>query len=116
MATFPLLKTGAVTQYPLLRSTNVSTQSVRFLDGSRQTFSINGGGLRRWSVSLNLLDETEVSAVLKFAESVGTGTFTFTDPGTGETANKCVLSGGEVDAALTDELNGKVALEIEEVK
>src|SRR3954466_14513610 len=117
MATFPvLLKTGAIAQYPLRRATGISTQAVRFLDGSRQTYPLNGNGLRRWELSLDLLDETELSAVIEFGEQVGTGTFSFTDPVTGETAPRCVIAGRQITASLLDELRGTALLGIEEVK
>ena len=57
MASFPVLKTGAVAQYPLARSTRYSTQSVQFLDGSQQTFKLYPLPLCRWSIQLNELDE-----------------------------------------------------------
>ena len=117
MTTFPtLLKTGAIAQYPLGRALGLSTQSVQFLDGSRQTYQIGGAGLRRWVVSLDLLDETELSAIISFAEQTGTGTFSFTNPVTGETAAKCVFSGEQLSTSLLNELDGAVTLGIEEVK
>jgi len=117
MATFPsLLKTGAVAQMPLVRATTFVTQSVRFLDGSRQTWSISGAGLRRWDLRLDRLDEAELAAVMAFAEEIGTGTFSFTDPVTGETAAKCVIAGWLVATALAGDLNGAATLGIEEVK
>lgn len=117
MATFPiLLKTGAVAQFPLARGTKFVTQSVRFLDGSRQTYSLNGAGLRRWDLRLDQLDEAELGAVTAFAEEIGTGTFSFTDPGTGETAAKCVISGSRLGTSLAGELDGAATLGIEEVK
>ncbi len=116
MATFPILKTGAVAQYPLSRVNSVSTQAVRFLDGSQQTYQLNGAGLRRWVLTLDLLDEAEVSAVIEFAEQIGTGTFAFSDPISGDTAEKCIISGGELDAALVDEMDGQIVLEIEEMR
>jgi hypothetical protein len=117
MTAFPiLLKTGAVVQLPLVRATRFVTQSVRFLDGSRQTWSITGAGLRRWELRLDQLDEAELAAVMAFAEEIGTGSFSFTDPVTGETAGKCVISGWLVATALTGELDGAATLGIEEVK
>jgi hypothetical protein len=117
MTAFPiLLKTGAVAQLPLARATKFVTQSVRFLDGSRQTYSITGAGLRRWELRLDRLDEGELAAVMAFAEEVGTGSFSFTDPATGETAGKCVISGWLVATTLAGELDGAATLGIEEVK
>ena len=68
MATFPVLKTGAVAQYPLERGVRFSTQAVRFMDGSRQRFRLYGPGLRRWTLKLDLLDEQELGAVISFVE------------------------------------------------
>ncbi len=117
MPNFPtLLKTGAVAQYPLSRVVSLATQAVQFLDGSRQTYPLSGIGTRRWELNLDLLDEAEVSAVMAFAEEVGTGTFSFTDPVTGETASKCVIFGEQLSALLVDELHGQTVLGIEEVK
>jgi hypothetical protein len=117
MSAFPtLLKTGAVAQYPLSKAVSLSTQAVRFLDGSRQTYQLAGAGLRSWIVKLDLLDEAEVSAVIGFAEQIGTGTFSFTNPVTGETAAKCVIAGEQLQSSLIDELDGRVTLGIEEVK
>ena len=117
MATFPtLLKTGALAQYPLSRVTSLATQAVQFLDGSRQTYQLSGAGLRRWVLTLDLLDEAELSAVMAFAEQIGTGTFSFTNPITGETAAKCVLSGEQLETSLVNELHGQATLGIEEVK
>src|ERR1017187_1518864 len=117
MSTFPaLLNTGAFAQYPLSRTLPLSTQSVSFLDGSQQTYQLAGAGLRNWIVRLDLLDETEISAVIAFAEQIGTGTFSFTNPVTGETAAKCVIAGERLETSLLNELHGKVTLGIEEVK
>jgi hypothetical protein len=117
MATFPtLLKTGAIAQYPLARVLTLQTQSVRFLDGSSQTYQLSGAGLRRWNIDLSLLDESEVSAVIAFAEQIGTGTFSFTNPVTGETAATCIISGEKLDTSLVNELSGTATLGIEEVK
>jgi hypothetical protein len=117
MSTFPtLLNTGAIAQYPLSKAVSLSTQSVRFLNGSRQTYQLAGAGLRSWIIKLDLLDETEVSAVIAFAEQIGTGAFSFTNPVTGETAAKCVIAGERLETSLLDELHGKVTLGIEEVK
>ena len=117
MSTFPtLLKTGAIAQYPLSRVVSLSTQAVQFLDGSQQTYQLSGAGLRRWELKLDLLDETEVSGVIAFAEQIGTGTFSFSNPVTGETAAKCVIADQQLETSLVNELHGLARLEIQEVK
>ncbi|MGA2185064.1 MAG: DUF2460 domain-containing protein [Bryobacteraceae bacterium] len=82
MATFPILKTGVVAQYPLVSQTQFATDVVRFIDGTEQRFRRYPAALHRWTVRLNLLDETELSATLLFfrmQRGMG-GTFSFTDP------------------------------------
>ena len=83
MATFPILKTGAVAQYPLACGVRFSTQAVRFMDGSQQRFRLIGTGLRRWTMKLDLLDEQELGAVIAFVEQQGSAVFAFTDPADG---------------------------------
>ena len=115
MATFPALKTGAVAQYPLDFGVRFSTQAVRFMDGSQQKFRLIGVGLRRWTVKLDLLDEEELGAVIAFVEQQGGAPFAFTDPTTGTIASTCVISGSRFDATLTQEMNGKTTVVIEEI-
>ncbi len=115
MATFPVLKTGAVAQYPLDRGVRFSTQAVRFMDGSRQRFRVYGAGLRRWTLKLDLLDEQELGAVIAFVEQQGSATFAFTDPVTGDNVATCVISGGQFDATMIREMSGQTTVVIEEI-
>ncbi len=82
MQEFPLLKTGAVAQYPALRAIRFSTQVMRFIDGSEQRYREFSGPLRRWVIQLTALDEEELDAMEAFflAEQGGYGTFSFVDP------------------------------------
>ena len=115
MATFPILKTGALAQYPLVRGVRFSTQSVRFMDGSQQSFRLYGNGLRQWIVKLDQLDETELGAVIAFVEQQGSLTFTFSDPVTGETVTPCAIAGEQFTAGMTSEINGQTTLTIKEI-
>jgi len=115
MATFPVLKTGAVAQYPLDRAVRFSTQAVRFMDGSQQRFRLYGAGLRRWTLKLDQLDEQELGAVIAFAEQQGSAVFAFTDPVTGENAATCMISGQQFDATMSREMNGQTTVVIEEI-
>jgi len=115
MLIFPTLKTGAVTQYPLVSGTRYSTQSVRFMDGSSQRFRAIGTGLRRWLIKLDLLDEQELGAVIAFVEQQGGANFTFTDPVTGDSVPGCIVSGQQFDAGMTREIDGQASLVIEEI-
>jgi hypothetical protein len=115
MVTFPVLKTGAVAQYPLDRSVRFSTQAVRFMDGSQQRFRLYGTGLRRWALKFDLLDEQELAAVIAFVEQQGSAIFAFTDPVTGANAATCVISGQQFDAVMNREMSGQTTIVIEEV-
>ncbi|HEX4277191.1 MAG TPA: hypothetical protein VHZ74_17665 [Bryobacteraceae bacterium] len=113
--TFPVLKTAAAAQYPFERVVQFSTQAVRFLDGSRQSYRIYASGLRQWILKLDLLDEQELGEVIGFMEAQGSTPFAYTDPVSGTTAPKCVLSGEQFDAGMTDEMRGQARLVIEEI-
>jgi hypothetical protein len=113
--TFPILKTGAVAQYPLERGVRFSTQAVSFLDGSQQRFRLYGNGLLRWTVKLDLLDEQELGAVIAFVEAVGSAVFAFTDPVTGTLAARCVISGEQFNATMTSETSAQTTVVIEEI-
>lgn len=82
MASFPLLRTSAVAQYPLTCKSSFSTEILQFVDGSEQRYRNYGRPIRRWAVQLNQLDEGEVAALRQFfREQAGvTGRFSFTDP------------------------------------
>ena len=93
MATFPLLKTGAVAQYPLQRGEFFLTEIVAFLDGSEQRFRSSGADLRRWVVRLDWLDESEMVMIEQFFLSLeGTAmNFAFTDPYDATVYQNCSL-------------------------
>ncbi|MES1257607.1 MAG: hypothetical protein ABUS51_04220 [Acidobacteriota bacterium] len=115
MPFFPTLKTGAAAQYPLERSVCFATQSVRFLDGSTQRYPLRGAGLRRWTVRLDLLDDQELAAVIDFVEQQGSGTFSFVDPVTGDTASQCIVAGETFDSIAESEMTGQARLVIQEI-
>jgi hypothetical protein len=113
--TFPTLRTGAVAQYPLERTTRYATEGVRFLDGSEQKFRILGNPLHRWAIQLDLLDEQELGAVIAFVDQQEGASFAFTDPVTGSVFARCAISGEQFDAAMTGEMKGRASLVIEEI-
>src|ERR1700754_4819643 len=113
--TFPALKTGALAQYPLQSSTRFSNQAVRFLDGSRQRFPLLAGGLRRWMIRLELLDEAELAAPVAFADDQQNAVFAFTDPITNAPAANCVLSCDRFEAMMTAEQRAAARAVIEEI-
>jgi hypothetical protein len=115
MATFPVLKTGAVAQYPLNRGVRFSTQAVRFMDGSQQKYRLIGNGLRQWTLKLDQLDEQELATVIAFVEQQGSAVFSFTDPTTGISVANCIISGEQFDATMNLEMNGQATVLIEEI-
>ena len=115
MSDFPILKTGAVVQYPFAREVRFRTDTVRFLDGSRQRYRLQTAGLRRWTIKLSLLDEQELASIIAFGEQQGPDPFEFTDPLTGETVNKCIISGQKFDAGMSGEMHGQAEIVIEEI-
>jgi phage-related protein len=116
MIDFPTLNTGAVTQYPADRSTEFSTQVLRFVDGAEQRFAGYGTSLHRWVVRLDKLGEDEISRLSAFftVNSGASGTFSFTDPLDGTAYSNCSFEGDEMAASLSGENNLKTTLTIRE--
>lgn len=94
MATFPLLSSGAATQYPTTVTNGQGVQVVRFLDGSDQRYLNQGRTFRQWQIHLDLLNDTEIAQVEAFfvAQSGNYSVFTFPDPISGTDIPNCRLS------------------------
>jgi hypothetical protein len=115
MATFPILKTGAVAQYPAERQIRFSTQVTEFIDGSEQRFREYAQSLRRWVIRLDMLDATELQAVASFFDDAGPlSVFSFIDPWDASVHANCVIEGGELTTELLAEWNGRTELTIRE--
>ena len=101
MATFPILCTGAIAQFPLGVTTSGLTQVIRFIDGLDQRYLNHGRMLRRWQIHLRLLNEDELAAVegFYFEQLGGFSTFTFPDPYSGSAVPNCRFG---QDALLLD--------------
>jgi hypothetical protein len=97
MSEFPLLKTGAVTQYPAQRTTRYSTQVMWFVDGTEQRYREYSGPLRRWIIQLEALDDEELEAMEAFflQEQGSYGSFAFMDPWDGQEYPDCSLENPE---------------------
>ncbi len=80
--TFPLLRTGAVVQYPFERHTRYRTETVRFLNHAEQVYQDVNTARRTWVIRLAELDGREVASLRQlFEDNQGRkGTFSFTDP------------------------------------
>jgi len=114
--TFPILKTGVVAQYPASRSIEYRNQSVRFLDGTEQRFRDSAGPLRRWRISLTLLDEAEREALSQFFQDLNGqfGDFSFTDPWDAHEYSNCSLEDNSIEIRSLAELRGATSLTIVE--
>lgn len=99
MSDFPLLKSGAVAQYPIRKSVYYSTQVMTFVDGSEQRLRDYPAPIRSWVIQLDLLDEAELSALEQFflTQQGRVGEFAFTDPWTDTVYPSCRL---EEDSAV----------------
>jgi hypothetical protein len=88
---FPTLRTGAVAQFPFARELRCSTEVVRFVDGSEQTYRGAGSTGQRWLIDLSLLDSRELAALRAFfeAQKGRWGIFTFVDPASGQSHDNC---------------------------
>jgi hypothetical protein len=116
VANFPVLKTGAIAQYPADKVRRYSTDVYRFVDGSEQRFPQYGTALRRWSIALELLDEQELTGLESFFLSVGgrAGNFSFTDPWDGTVYPNCSFENDVFEARFESLGNSTAAVVVRE--
>ncbi len=93
MAAFPLLNSGAVTQYPTALTNGQSAQVIRFLDGSDQRYLYQNRLFRQWHIQLTLLNDAEMAQLEAFfvAQSGDYSSFIFPDPISGKDVPNCRL-------------------------
>jgi hypothetical protein len=113
---FPVLKTGAVMQYPAKRTLQFNTDTIRFLDGTEQRFRDNPSVLHQWTIQLDLLDESELDTLDQFflTNQGRFGSFSFTDPWDGTVYPNCSLAGDTFGFQLRAEMRGKTSLTVRE--
>jgi hypothetical protein len=113
---FPVLKTGAVMQYPAKRTLQFNTDTIRFLDGTVQRFRDNPSVLHQWIIQLDLLDESELDTLDQFflTNQGRFGSFSFTDPWDGTVYPNCSLAGDTFGFQLRAEMRGKTSLTVRE--
>src|SRR5690349_20949105 len=99
MDSFPLLSSGAVSQYPTETLLGQGIGIIQFLDGSDQRFLHTGRSLRRWRIELSLLSDTEVASLELFfkAHKGMFSPFVFTDPGMNTTVPNCRFAISEIN-------------------
>jgi hypothetical protein len=102
MASFPLLKTNAVTQYPSSRFSEFATGVLRFVDGTEQRYRQMRQSVRRWVLRLSQVSEEELYAIEDFfASRQGqAGSFAFTDPWDGVEYPDCSFEHDELELRL----------------
>jgi hypothetical protein len=115
-AQFPVLKTGAVAQYPATNATQFASFVVRFLDGGDQRYRQFPSSLRRWTIKLGMLDEAELNAIEQFflTQEGRFGTFSFVDPWTQTTFANCSLDQDALDYQVQGETQGSTSLVVVE--
>src|SRR6476646_4145896 len=98
MASFPLLSSGAVSQYPTEIYSGQGIGVIRFLDGTDQRYLRTGRRLRRWRIDLTLLSDEETSALETFfiGQKGMFSVFTFTDPGNNTQVPNCRFANTEL--------------------
>jgi hypothetical protein len=113
---FPLLKTGAVTQYPSSRQRSYDTRVMTFVDGGEQRFRQRGAALRDWTIRLDLLEEGELKALENFfrAQAGRFEEFTFLDPWSGEEVEHCSFAEDAFEFTLTAHDRGQVTITVRE--
>ena len=91
MAIFPLLHSGAVTQYPAPQTSGQAVQIIRFIDGSDQRYLMQGRTFRQWQIQLSLLTDSELQQLEGFfaAQQGDYSPFTFPDPISGTNVPNC---------------------------
>ena len=116
MATFPLLKTKAVAQYPATKTVQFRNQALRFVDGKEQRYRDAASPLHCWTIQLNTLDETEMAAIDSFfAQNQGRlASFSFTDPWDGTIYADCSVQSDQMTLETVAELRGRASLTIAE--
>lgn len=99
MRSFPLLSSGAVSQYPTQSFRGQGIGIIRFLDGSDQRFLHTARNLRRWRIELSLLSDAEIASLeLFFNTQKGIfSPFVFTDPATNTQIPNCRFAASEMN-------------------
>ena len=114
MATFPKLKTNAISQYPVTRREQFQNQTVRFVDGSQQRYRDSGTARLEWEIQLSLLDEGELAAIEEFflARQGAFGIFSFTDPWDGRVYDNCSVAADDLALLTVAEMHGSTRLTV----
>lgn len=116
MSDFPVLRSGAITQYPFQSAIECRTRVLRFVDGSEQRFRVSGAPAHQWAVHLDLLTEDEAAKIDEFFELQRgrNGDFRFVDPNDGKEYLHCSLDHDEWRMEQASEGRGNSVLVVKE--
>ncbi len=116
MADFPLLKTGAIAQYPSERSVAQPARVLCFVDSAEQSFRLQATSLKRWILNLTLLDEDELARLGAFfdAKAGQLSDFSFADPWDGTVYASCRFEADELTEQIVGEGRAAVRLVIQQ--
>ena len=116
MATFPVLKTGAVMQYPAVVTIRYSNQLIQFVDGFEQRYRDYAAPLHEWLIRLELLDEEEIRSLEQFfTDQDGQfESFVFVDPMDNVTYPDCSLVIDDMDVTVDGERRCKTSVVVRE--
>ena len=116
MSTFPVLKTGVITQVPANRNIYFSTDVVQFVDGAEQRFCSYAQPYHRWSVNVAALDEAELQNIRLFIQQMdgAVGLFSFTDPWDGTVYPTCSIEGDDLSDSTAGPFDCSTQLVIRE--
>jgi hypothetical protein len=116
MAAFPPLKTGAVAQYPANQAIRYQNQIVRFVDGNEQRYRDSAGPLHRWTIRLDMLDETEMASIENFflLNQGSFASFAFVDPWSGASYPNCSIEGDALQMNSLDDWRNATSLIVSE--
>ncbi len=111
---FPKLRTGALAQYPAIRSIRFENQVIQFVDGTAQGYRDSSAPQHEWQIRLDLLDESEMAAIVQFfADNQGAfGSFVFTDPWDGKGYANCSFVSSDLTVTSLAEMRGRTVLTI----
>ena len=114
--TFPALRTGAITQYPLERSSELKVEASEFLDFSRQAYRDTAAVRKSWTITLDLLDSGEVARLRAFFEQQQGrfGVFTFVDPWDNSSHPNCSFADDALTQLQEGEMRNRISLTVYE--
>ena len=116
MAIFPILSSGAVTQYPTASGYTQAVQTIRFIDGSDQRYLFQARALRQCVIGRVHLNESDIQQIVAFFEAMqgDYALFSFVDPASSAEIPNCRLSSSMMLSHYDGLDRSKTSLEVVE--